>query len=138
MTAATAAAASVPTAGPPAPECSVAPDTFVLPARITEGRSGDGPRFADDGWDVTAFVPWTTKAAGSTSPSSPIPASGDRREFLYSRINRAIPVGGATARPMKITNLAGEFHEVRAILADSQRPGHPSWRTSRPPCWQAC
>ena len=126
MTAATAAAASVPAAGTPAPECSVAPDTLVLPARITDGRGGDGPRFADDVWDVTAFVPWTTQ--GSRIDFAAITDPGQRRtakEFLHSRINRAVPVGGTTAKPMKITNLLGEFREVRAILADLAAAGAP-------------
>ena len=121
-----AAAAAVPAGGRPAVEFAVSPGAFVLPARITEGRSGDGPRFADDVWDVTAFVPWTTRS--SRIDFTAIDDPGQRRtakEFLYSRINRAIPVGGATARPMKITNLPGEFHEVRAILADLAAAGAP-------------
>ncbi len=124
MTAA-AADAAVPAAGAPALERSVAPDTLVLPARITDGR-GDGPRFADDAWDVTAFVPWTTK--GSRIDFTTIADPGQRRtakEFLHSRINRAVPVAGATAKPMKITNLLAEFHEVRAILADLAAAGAP-------------
>jgi hypothetical protein len=123
---AAAAAAAVPDAGPSAVECAVSPGVFVLPARITEGRSGDGPRFDDDVWDVTAFVPWTTRS--SRIDFTVIADPGQRRtarEFLYSRINRAIPVSGATARPMKITNLAGEFGEVRAILADFAAAGAP-------------
>ena len=121
-----AAAAAVPAGGRPAVEFAVSPGAFVLPARITEGRSGDGPRFADDVWDVTAFVPWTTRS--SRIDFTAIADPGQRRtarEFLYSRINRAIPVGGATARPMKITNLPAEFHEVRAILADLAAAGAP-------------
>ncbi len=121
-----AAAAAVPAGGRPAVEFAVSPGAFVLPARITEGRSGDGPRFADDVWDVTAFVPWTTRS--SRIDFTAIADPGQRRtarEFLYSRINRAIPAGGATARPMKITNLPGEFHEVRAILADLAAAGAP-------------
>jgi hypothetical protein len=121
-----AAAAAVPAGGRPAVEFAVSPGAFVLPARITEGRSGDGPRFADDVWDVTAFVPWTTRS--SRIDFTAIADPGQRRtakEFLYSRINRAIPVGGVTARPMKITNLPGEFHEVRAILADLAAAGAP-------------
>src|SRR6266702_669212 len=117
MTAA-AADAAAPPADAPALEYSVAPDTLVLPARITGGR-GDGPRFADDVWDVTAFVPWTTK--GSRIDFTTIADPGQRRtakEFLHSRINRAVPVAGTAAKPMKITNLLAEFHEVRAILAD--------------------
>ncbi len=119
-----AAADAVPAAGLPAVECAVRPGAFVLPARITEGRSGDGPRFADDVWDVTAFVPWTT--VSSRIDFTAIADPGQRqtaREFLYSRINRAVPVGGATARPMKITNLPAEFCEVRAILADFAAAG---------------
>ena len=122
--AAAAAAAAVPAAGAPAPECSVAPDTLVLPARITGGRRGDSPRFADDVWDVTAFVPWTTE--GSRIDFTTIADPGQRRtakEFLHSRINRAVPVGGTTAKPMKITNLLAEFREVRAILADLAAAG---------------
>jgi len=125
MTAA-AAAGAFPAAGPPALECSVAPDALVLPARITDGRRGDGPRFADGVWDVTAFVPWTTR--GSRIDFTTIADPGQRRtakEFLHSRINRAVPAAGTTARPMKITNLLGEFHEVRAILADFAAAGAP-------------
>lgn len=99
---------------------------LVLPARITDGRGSDGPRFADDVWDVTAFVPWTTQ--GSRIDFAAITDPGQRRtakEFLHSRINRAVPVGGTTARPMKITNLLGEFREVRAILADFAAAGAP-------------
>lgn len=121
-----AAAAAVPAGGRPAVEFAVSPGTFVLPARTTEGCGGDGPRFADDVWDVTAFVPWTTRS--SRIDFTAIADPGQRRtarEFLYSRINRAIPVGGATARPMKITNLPAEFHEVRAILADLAAAGAP-------------
>ena len=123
---AAAATAAVPAGSVPAPECSVAPDALLLPARITDGRHGDSPRFADDAWDVTAFVPWTTQ--GSRIDFTTITDPGHRRtakEFLHSRINRAVPVGGTTARPMKITNLLGEFHEVRAILADLAAAGAP-------------
>ena len=123
-----AAAAAVPASGSrrACPRVLSRPGAFVLPARITEGRSGDGPRFADDVWDVTAFVPWTTRS--SRIDFTAIADPGQRRtakEFLYSRINRAVPVGGATARPMKITNLPAEFHEVRAILADLAAAGAP-------------
>ena len=121
-----AAVTAVPDAGPPSSECTVSAGAFVLPARITEGRSGDGPRFADDVWDVTAFVPWTTISSRIDFTAIADPCQRQTaREFLYSRINRAIPVGGMTARPMKITNLAGEFNEVRAILADFAEAGAP-------------
>jgi hypothetical protein len=115
-----------PDAGPASGGCAVSADAFVLPARIAEGRSGSGPRFADDVWDVTAFVPWTT--GSSRIDFTTIADSCQRqtaREFLYSRINRAVPVGGMTARPMKITNLTREFSEVRAILADFAAAGAP-------------
>lgn len=106
--------------------CTVAPDALVLPARITAGRCGQGPRFADEVWDMTEFVPWTTKSARADFTT--IADAAQRRtarEYLYSRINRAIPASGATARPMKITNLYGEFQEVRGILAELAAAGAP-------------
>jgi hypothetical protein len=125
---AAAATAAAATGGMTAVEHSVAPDTLVLPARITDGRHGDSPRFGDDVWDVTAFVPWTAIARGTRIDFTTIADPGQRRtakEFLHSRINRAVPAGGTNARPMKITNLIGEFHEVRAIVADLAAAGAP-------------
>jgi hypothetical protein len=56
--------------------------------------------------------------------------AGQRRtakEYLYSRIRRGIPANqcSGTARPMKITGLVAEFHEVRTILADLAQVGAP-------------
>jgi hypothetical protein len=115
-------------AGPAAPGHLPDASTFVLPAYLTEGHADRGPRFGQQVWDVRAFVPRTTRTAriDFTTISDPAQAR-TAREYLYSRVNRGIPSHGAgpAARPMKITNLYGEFGEIRTILADLDAAGAP-------------
>jgi hypothetical protein len=128
MTAATPAAAAAPASESAAVITAGKPDnaTPVLPGHITAGREGTGPRFSDDVWDVRPFVPRTTPL--TRADFTTITDAGHRRtirEYLYSRINHGVPASqrSGTARPMKITNLYGEFREVRQILADLAAAG---------------
>ena len=99
---------------------------FVLPVSLTAGRDGRGPRFGDEVWDVRPFVPRTTVL--TRADFATITDHRQRRtarEYLYSRINRAIAANqmSGTARPLKITSLYGEFREIRRILADLAAAG---------------
>lgn len=106
----------------------VALDAEVLPAAITAGHPGSGPRFGDEVWDVRDFVPRTTSGTRVDFTVIADPAQArTAKEYLYSRIRRGIPVSkcSGTTRPMKITNIGAEFYEVRTILADLARVGAP-------------
>jgi hypothetical protein len=92
---------------------------FVLPAAIRAGRQLDGPRYGDDVWDISAFVPRTAKMTRIDFTAIADPRHARTiREYLHSRLNRGIPANqlSGTARPMKLTSLYGEFTEVRLIL----------------------
>lgn len=106
----------------------VADDAEVLPAVITGGRCEPGPRFGDDIWDVRGFVPRTTPLTRiDFTTIDDVDQHLTAKEYLYSRIRHGIPANqcSGTARPMKITGLVGEFHEIRSILADLARVGAP-------------
>jgi hypothetical protein len=106
----------------------VADDAEVLPAVITGGRCEPGPRFGDDIWDVRGFVPRTTPLTRiDFTTIDDVDQRLTAKEYLYSRIRHGIPANqcSGTARPMKITGLVGEFHEIRSILADLARVGAP-------------
>jgi len=92
---------------------------FVLPAAIRAGHQLDGPRYGDDVWDISAFVPRTAKMTRIDFTAIADPRHARTiREYLHSRLNRGIPANqlSGTARPMKLTSLYGEFTEARLIL----------------------
>jgi hypothetical protein len=110
------------------PAAVVEAGSRVLPGHITAGHAQAGPRFGDDVWDVRPFVPRTTRTARTDFTTLTDPGQvRTAKEYLYSRIHRGIPANylGAASRPMKITNLYGEFGEVRAILRDLAAAGAP-------------
>jgi hypothetical protein len=108
------------------PVFTVNADALVLPAAIRAGHQLDGPRFADDVWDIRGFLPRTAKMTriDFTTIADPCHAR-TIREYLHSRINRGVAVNqlSGTARPMKITSLYQEFAEVRLILRDLAAAG---------------
>jgi len=99
---------------------------LVLPSAIRAGCQLDGPRFGDDVWDVSGFVPRTAKMTriDFTTITDPVHAR-TVREYLHSRINRGIPANqlSGTARPMKLTSLYQEFSETRLILRELAAAG---------------
>lgn len=110
------------------PAATVEAGSRVLPGHITAGHAQAGPRFGDDVWDVRPFVPRTTRTARVDFTTLTGPGQvRTAKEYLYSRIHRGIPANylGAASRPMKITNLYGEFGEVRTILRDLAAAGAP-------------
>jgi hypothetical protein len=108
------------------PVFTVNAGALVLPAAIRAGHQLDGPRFADDVWDIRGFLPRSAKMTriDFTTIADPCHAR-TIREYLHSRINRGVAVNqlSGTARPMKITSLYQEFAEVRLILRDLAAAG---------------
>ena len=105
---------------------AVAADAFVLPAAVTAGHPGPGPRFGEDVWDVRGFVPRTTRQTRVDFTTITDPGHARTvKEYLYSRINRGIPANqlSGTARPMKITGLATQMWQIRTILTDLAAAG---------------
>ena len=100
--------------------------TLVLPAAIRAGHQIDGPRFADDIWDVSGFLPRTAQMTRIDFTAITDPGHARTiREYLHSRVNRGIPANrlSGTARPMKLTSLYHEFSEVRLILRELATAG---------------
>ena len=95
-------------------------DRFVLPEHLTMAGTGRGPRFGDDVWDFRAFLPRTTKRVLVDFSTLPDPVTVlTVKQYLYSRLNRAVPAGrrsGSGVRPMKATNVVGEFEKLRLII----------------------
>ena len=111
---------------PGAAGANVDGDTLVLPAAITAASGDSGPRFGEDVWDVARFVPRTTRLTRVDFTTLADPSHRrTAREYLYSRINRAVPINqlSASARPMKITALCHEFTKLRTVLADLEKVG---------------
>ena len=126
--------AAQPAAVPPArqpgeqtgPACAVDAGTLVVPAAIRAGHQLDGPRFADDVWDVSGFLPRTAKMTRIDFTTIADPGQARTiREYLHSRLNRGIAVNqlSGTARPMKLTSLYFEFAELRLILRELAAAG---------------
>jgi len=108
------------------PACAVDADAPVLPAAIRAGHQLDGPRFADDVWDVSGFLPRTAKMTRIDFTTIADPGHARTvREYLHSRLNRGIAVNqlSGTARPMKLTGLYSEFAELRLILRELAAAG---------------
>jgi hypothetical protein len=113
-------------AGEQAGLCAVDAGALVLPAAIRAGHQLDGPRFADDIWDVSGFLPRTAKMTRIDFTTIAGPGHARTvREYLHSRINRGIAANqlSGTARPMKLTSLYQEFTEVRLILRELAAAG---------------
>src|SRR6266508_3208826 len=107
----------------------IADDAYALPERVTAGHPDLGPRFGDDVWDLRPFVPRTTRHAriDFTTLADPI-AVTTAKEYLYSRLRRAVPIGhlsAPSAKLLKLTALAGEFNKLRFILATFASAGAP-------------
>ena len=108
------------------PACTVDAGAPVLPAAIRAGHRLDGPRFADDVWDVSGFLPRTAKMTRIDFTTIADPGHARTvREYLHSRLNRGIAVNqlSGTARPMKLTSLYFEFAELRLILRELAAAG---------------
>ena len=106
--------------------CAVDAGALVLPAAIRAGHQLDGPRFADDVWDVSGFLPRTAKTTRIDFTTIADPGHARTvREYLYSRLNRGTAVNqlSGTARPMKLTGLYFEFAELRLILRELAAAG---------------
>lgn len=106
--------------------CAVDADALVLPAAIRAGHQLDGPRFADDVWDVSGFLPRTAKTTRIDFTAIADPGHARTiREYLYSRLNRGTAVNqlSGTARPMKPTSLYFEFAELRLIMRELAAAG---------------
>lgn len=104
-------------------------DADVLPEHLVAGSEDRGPRFADDVWDIRPFVPRTTRHArvDFTTLGDEV-AVRTAKEYLYSRMRRAIPashLSGPSTKPLKITALPREFHQLRAVLQTLARLGAP-------------
>ncbi|MFE2949637.1 hypothetical protein ACFXHK_21755, partial [Embleya sp. NPDC059267] len=102
------------TSTPPTPEC------WVLPEVVTTTATGRGPRFGDDLWDFTPFVPRTVTTARLRFHrlSDPMAALG-AKEYFHSRITRVIPTrrrSSDTGRPMKLTWVGNEFSRYMLIV----------------------
>jgi hypothetical protein len=101
-------------------------EDYVLPQHLAEGHDTRGPRFADDVWDLRAFVPRTVNQArlDFTTLTDAI-ARRTVKEYLYSRIRRGSVAGGGTSRakPLKITYAYTEFNQVRMVLATFRQLG---------------
>ena len=99
----------------------------MLPAYIAAACASRGPRFGDRVWDVRPFVPRSTRLTRVDFGLIGDPwQERTVREFLYSRINHASPVGRSrTARPMKLTRLQREFWLARTVLRDLAAAGAP-------------
>ena len=108
------------------PARAVDAGALVVPAAIRAGHQLDGPRFADDVWDVSGFLPRTAKMTRIDFTTIADPGHARTiREYLHSRLNRGIAVNqlSGTARPMKLTSLYFEFAELRLILRELAAAG---------------
>jgi hypothetical protein len=104
----------------PQPAAPLPDDEFVLPLHTTERASHRGPRFGDMVWDLRDFVPRTARASRIDFSRMPDHiAAQTAKEYLHSRLHRAIPGAGHTAgasRPIKVTGLIQEFLLFKAVL----------------------
>lgn len=109
-----------------AARASVADDALVLPVSITAGIGNGGPRFGQDVWDLSGFVPRTTRLTRVDFKTLADPLQcRTAKEFLYSRIDRAVATNqvSASCRPMKMTASYNELAKVRRVLGDLERAG---------------
>ncbi len=107
----------------------IAGDDYVLPARLTARHAERGPRFGDDQWDLRPFLPRTERHAhiDFTTLADRV-AVITAKEYLCSRLRRAVPVGQLSTqstKPAKLTALAGEFRALRSVLAALAATGVP-------------
>lgn len=108
---------------------SIPCDAYVLPEHLVAGAEDRGPRFGEDVWDIRLFVPRTTRhlRVDFTTLDDEI-AVRTAKEYLHSRLRRAIPashLSGSSAKPLKITVLPREFHQLRNVLQTLARLGAP-------------
>jgi len=110
----------------------VAEDAFVLPAHLTDGKATRGPRFADMVWDLRPFLRRTARQFRldfSTLPDEI--AVRTAKEYLYSRLRRAIPGrghSGGRAVPLKLSGMIAEVQSFRAVCAALRAAGAPRLR----------
>jgi hypothetical protein len=103
---------------------AVSGDTFVLPERYTRPGTGPGPRFDDDVWDLRPFVARTATAVRIDFTKLPDAiAIHTMKEYLYSRIRRGSSVGAASAKPTKLTNLAGAAKNAKTVMQTLREVG---------------
>jgi hypothetical protein len=107
----------------------IADDAYALPEALTAGNPSRGPHFGEDLWDLRPFVPRTTRHARiDFTTLSDLIALITVKEYLYSRLRRAIPNGHLSAlstKPPKLTGLVGEFNALRFVLATLTSVGAP-------------
>jgi hypothetical protein len=113
----------------PARAAGIAADACALPEEVTREHPELAPRFGQDIWDLRPFVPRTTRHAriDFTTLADPV-AVTTAKEYLYSRLRRAVPMGhlgDQSVKPMKLTTLAGEFNALRFVFATLASAGAP-------------
>jgi hypothetical protein len=100
---------------------------FVLPEHLTSGRTGPGPRFGEDVWDLRDFVPRSSDSfrLDFTTIADPV-TRNTAKEYLYSRLRRAVAItrtGGAGARPLKPTAAVAELRLFHRLVHTLQEVG---------------
>ncbi|MGH3285126.1 MAG: hypothetical protein ACRDPD_10670 [Streptosporangiaceae bacterium] len=104
-------------------------DADVLPGHLIAATGQTGPRFGDDVWDIRPFVPRTTRHARvDFTTLDDVIAIRTAKEYLHSRLRRAIPAGrlsGPSTTPLKITGLPPEFFRLRVVMQTMTRLGAP-------------
>ncbi|MFD4338388.1 hypothetical protein ACFWPP_14555 [Streptomyces anulatus] len=96
---------------------------YVLPAALTRGHRGRGPRLGEDVWDLRNFVPRTSRQRFVNLTG----AAHDQerrtlREYLYARLR--VPVG-RLAKPVKVTWLADDGRNFLRTMETLRAIGVP-------------
>jgi integrase len=121
------AAASSPAAA--AAPAAIPRDAYVLPEHLITAVDDRGPRFGDDVWAFSAFVPRTTRHSRvDFTTLRDETAVLTAKEYLYSRMRRAIPashLSGSGTKPLKITAVPREFLQLRVCLQTLAAMGAP-------------
>jgi hypothetical protein len=106
-----------------------ADDAFALPPRITRGLQDRGPRFADMVWDLRPFLRRTSASVFLDFTTLPDEiAVRTAKEYLYSRLRRAVPGrghSGVRAVPLKLSGAVHEFQNLKRVLAALREAGAP-------------
>lgn len=114
----------------PAPD-RIADDAFVLPAHLTS-PDVRGPRFGETVWDLRPFLRRTSCRFSVDFSGLPDEiAIRTAKEYLYSRLRRAVPGrghSGVRATVLAPSGMVGELQTFKAVLTALRAVGAPRLR----------
>lgn len=110
----------------------VTDDAYVLPDHLITDPAHPGPRFGDMTWDLRPFLRRSSRRFSIDFTGLPDEiAARTAKEYLYSRLRRAIPGrghSGSRVVPLTPGGVIQEFSTLKAVLAALREVGAPRLR----------